>query len=263
MSRAARLASIVSPAVLPVLVIAIWEIVARKGLVSTFLLPSFSGVVVRLAQDIASGEILWSAAGTVMRLVVSYAIAAVLGVALGVMMARVRMVRWLLDPLVSIGFPAPKISFLPIFVLWFGVFDKPKIVIAIFACVFPIIAGTWAGTQAVDKYLVWSAEQLGTRPATMLWRIVLPAALPSVFTSLQVALPIAFIAVIVAEMLGGGGGLGGTMMEYTRLADPAGVFANLIAIGFLGFLAMKGLEWLRRRVLVWHEEVQRQGDVVS
>ncbi len=185
-----------------------------------------------------------------------------IGVALGVMMARIRFVRWVLDPLISIGYPTPKISFLPIFVLWFGVFDKPKIIISVFACIFPIIAGTWSGTQAVDKYLLWSAENLGKRRSQLLWSVVLPASLPQVFTALQIALPIAFITVIVAEMLTGGGGLGGTMMEATRLADPAGVFANLIVIAMLGFVAMKALQVTRRRVLVWHEEVQRQGDVV-
>jgi ABC-type nitrate/sulfonate/bicarbonate transport system permease component len=257
-----HLANVASMAILPLAVLAGWEFVARAHLVSTFLLPSFSQVVLRIWQDSLSGEILHSAVGTLGRLTASYAIAAVLGVTLGVMMARIRFVRWLLDPIISIGYPAPKIAFLPIFVLWFGVFDQPKIVISVFSCIFPIIAGTWAGTQGVDKYLLWSAQTLGVRPGALLWQVVLPASLPQVLTALQIALPIAFITVIVAEMLTGGGGLGGTMMESTRLADPPGAFANLIVIGLLGFAAMKGLQWARRRILVWHEEVQRQGDIV-
>ncbi len=257
-----RIANAASMMVLPVLVIIVWELVVRYGLVSTFLLPSFSQVVVRLMDEIASGEILRSAVSTLSLLVISYVLAAIIGVTLGIMMARIRVVKWFFDPIISIGFPAPKISLLPIFVLWFGVFDQPKIVMSVISCVFPIVAGTWAGTQSVDKYLLWSAENLGTRSNALLWQVVLPSALPQVFTALQVAMPIAFIVVIVSEMLTGGGGLGGAMMEDTRLADPAGVFANLVVIGFLGFLAMKGLQLARRRILVWHEEVQRQGEVV-
>ena len=102
---------------------------------------------------------------------------------------------------------------------------------------------------------------MGTRNRALLWEIVLPAALPQVFTGLQVALPIAFIVVIVTEMLTGGGGLGGGMMEGQRFADSTRVFANLVAVGVLGILAMKGLAFLRRRLLVWHEEVQREGTV--
>ncbi len=257
-----RLSNAASMLALPILVIAVWELAVRYEMVSTFLLPSFSQVVVRLYHEIASGEILRSAASTVSLLVISYVLAAIIGVVLGILMSRVKAIQWFFDPIISIGFPAPKISLLPIFVLWFGVFDEPKIVMSVFSCVFPIVAGTWAGTQSVDKYLLWSAENLGTRQSALLWQVILPASLPQVFTALQVALPIAFIVVIVSEMLTGGGGLGGAMMEGTRLADPAGVFANLLMIGFLGFLAMKGLQLLRRRILVWHEEVQRQGEVV-
>ncbi len=247
-----------SMAVLPVLIIVAWEVSARTGMVSAFLLPAFSTVILRLIEDMGSGVMLQAMLGTLARLVVSYSIAVVLGVTLGIMMARVNFVRWILDPIVSVGFPAPKIAFLPIFILWFGVFDTPKIVMASFSCIFPVIAGTWAAAQGVDKYLIWSAENLGTDRRTMLWRVILPAALPQVFTALQVALPIAFIVIVIAEMLTGGGGLGGAMMAGSRLADPAKTFSNLIVIGILGFLAMKGLQYVRRRVLVWHEEVQQE-----
>lgn len=245
----------------PLVVLVAWEAFARSGLVSAYLLPPASAVALRLAEAVWSGEILREGGRTLVRMFVGYVLAAALGVVLGVLTARVRVVRWFMDPLISIGFPAPKISFLPIFILWFGLFDLPKIVMTVFACVFPVITATWAGTEGVDKYLIWSAQNLGTRDRSLLWEVVLPAALPQVFTGLQVALPIAFIVVIVTEMLTGGGGLGGGMMEGQRFADSTRVFANLVAVGLLGILGMKGLAFLRRRLLVWHEEVQREGMV--
>ncbi len=253
----ARLRRLLGDAATPLALLAAWEAAARGGLVSAYLLPPASAVARRVVESLASGEMLRDGFQTLVRMLVGYVAAALLGIFLGVLMARVRPVRWFLDPLVSIGFPAPKISFLPIFILWFGLFDLPKIVMTVFACVFPVITATWAGTEGVDKYLVWSARNLGTRDRALLWEVVLPAALPQVFTGLQVALPIAFIVVIVTEMLTGGGGLGGAMMEGARFADSTRVFANLVLVGALGFLGMKGLEWLRRRLLVWHEEVQR------
>lgn len=253
-----KLANLAIMSAIPVAILLAWEISTRMGLVSSFLLPPFSKVVLRLWEDTMSGEIFEFIGATLWRLVISYVIAAVLGVTLGILMARVKIVRWLLDPIVSVGFPAPKIAFLPIFLLWFGVFDAPKIILSIVSCIFPIIAGTWAGTQGVDKYLIWSAENLGAKKHELLWQVSLPAALPQIFTALQVALPIAFIVVIVAEMLTGGGGLGGSMMEAARLFDTPRVFTNLMVIGLLGFFAMKFLQWVRRIVLVWHEEVQQQ-----
>ena len=159
-----KFATILWGAILPLAIIVLWEVAARGRYVSPFLLPPFSKVAQRLWADLSSGELLELAGQTFWRLAISYVIAVVGGVVLGILMARVRVMRWLLDPILSIGLPAPKIAFLPIFVLWFGVFDKPKIIMTIFACIFPVIAGTWAGTQGVDKYLVWSAQNLGATP---------------------------------------------------------------------------------------------------
>ena len=241
----------------PIGALVVWELLARSGLVSAYLLPPASAVALRVIEGLGSGEMFREGGRTVLRMLVGYGLAGALGVVMGILIARVRPVRWFLDPLVSIGFPAPKISFLPIFVLWFGLFDLPKIVMTVFACIFPVITATWAGTQGVDKYLIWSAQNVGAKDRALLWEVILPAALPQVLTGLQVALPIAFIVVIVTEMLTGGGGLGGAMMEGQRFADSPRVFANLVVIAALGLLAMKGLELARRRFLVWHEEVQK------
>jgi len=253
-----KIMNILMGAILPLVVIALWEFATRERLVSPFLLPPFSRVMVRLWDDIVSGELFSLAGQTFLRLAISYSIAVVIGVTLGIMMARVRFVRWLLDPVISIGLPTPKIAFLPIFILWFGVFDTPKIVMAIVACIFPLIAGTWSGTQGVDKYMVWSAQNLGATRRELLLHVVFPAALPQILTAMQVALPIAFIVVIVTEMLSGGNGLGGAMIEGARLADTARVFENLIVIGLMGFVFLRGLQIVRRRILGWHPEVLQE-----
>ena len=250
-----KLINVLLGTLLPLAVIGAWEIASRDHLVNTFLLPPFTRVMSRLWEGLASGELVDLAGQTLMRLAISYTIAVIVGVVLGILMGRVRVVRWLLDPVVSIGFPAPKIAFLPIFILWFGVFDTPKIVMSIVSCIFPIVAGTWSGTQGVDKYLIWSAENLGATRRELLWQVIFPAALPQVLTAMQVALPIAFIVVIVAEMLTGGGGLGGSMIEGARLADLARVYVNLIVIGVLGFAALAALQVVRRKILAWHPEV--------
>jgi taurine transport system permease protein len=253
-----RLQDIAIGTIVPVAIVILWEVAAREKLVSSFLLPAFSSVADRLWQDLKSGELIMLTGETLLRLVISYSIASVIGVVLGILMARVRFVHWLLDPVVSIGFPAPKIAFLPIFVLWFGLFDAPKIVMSIVACIFPLIAGTWAGTQGVDKYLIWSAENLGASRRELLWHVIFPAALPQILTAMQVALPIAFIVVIVAEMLTGGGGLGASMIEGARLANPVRVFEDLIVIGLLGFVFLWGLQIVRRKILAWHPEVLQE-----
>ncbi len=239
----------------PLIAVAIlWEGFARTHIVSEFLLPPFSGVVMRLLDDLLSGDLLTGIALTVYRALAGFALAAVVGVATGILMARVNAMRWLFDPLVSIGLPMPKIAFLPVFILWFGVFDASKILMVAFSAVFPVIVAAAAAAEGVDRALLWSARSLGASRRAILWEIALPAASPQIVTGLQVALPISLIVAVVAEMAMGGEGLGGTIMTEMRFADSPGVFAGIIAIAVVGSFLIKMMELIRRRVLVWQAE---------
>ena len=242
-------------ALMLVLVIA-WEVAARLHVTTDFLLPAFSTVMRRLALDVASGQLPLALAYTLYRALVGFAIAGVSGVAIGVLIARVRLARWFFDPLVSAGLPMPKIAFLPVFVLWFGVFDKSKILMVAFSAIFAVIVEAAAATESVDRLLIWSARGFGTGERRLLWEIALPAAFPQIMTGLQVALPISLIVAVLTEMAMGGEGLGATMMQSMRFADSPGVFSGIIAIAVAGSALVKAMEIVRRRLLVWHAEAE-------
>jgi len=233
-----------------------WELSARSQFVSDFLLPSASSVAGRIVGEALAGDLLRSLALTLYRAVAGFALAAGSGVALGIMIARIAWVRWFFDPLVSIGMPMPKIAFLPVFMLWFGLFDVSKILLVAFSAVFPVIVASWSATDSVDQLLIWSARSAGAGERRLLWEIVLPAALPQIMTGLQVALPIALVITIVCEMAMGGEGLGGSIMKDMRFADSPGVFAGIVEIALAGALLVKAMEVLRRRLLVWHQEAR-------
>jgi taurine transport system permease protein len=239
--------------------LAAWEITAREKLINPFLLPALSDVVVRMAQDITSGVAIVDLSLTLYRALSGFAIAALIGIPLGVLMARSALFRWFFDPLISAGFPMPKIAFLPIFVLWFGLFDTSKIIMVAFSAVFPVVSAAYAGTQGVDKWPLWSARALGAKERELLWEIILPMALPQILTGLQIALPVALITTVVTEMLMSGKGLGGTMINAGRFADSVGVFAGIVEIAIVGILVIRGVEVLRRRLLVWHAEARVEG----
>jgi ABC-type nitrate/sulfonate/bicarbonate transport system permease component len=231
-----------------------WEVLAHTKLVTPFMLPTLSSVVGRIAADAASGELAMHIAVTVYRALVGFGIAAALGIFLGVMIAQMRSVRWFFDPIVSVAFPMPKIAFLPIFILWLGFFDVSKITMIAFNTIFPIITATVVGIAGVEREIVWSARNLGTGERRLLWDILLPAALPAILTGLQVALPIALIVDVLTEMAMGGYGIGAAMQSASRFADSRGVFAGIIEIAVVGYLMVKGMTMLRRRLLVWHQE---------
>ena len=130
----------------------------------------------RVWQDAISGELAVNLRLTLFRSLVGFAIAGAGGVVLGILMTRRRLIRWFFDPIVSVGFPMPKIAFLPIFMLWLGLYDVPKISMAVFNAIFPVITATIAAAEGVDRHLLWSARSLGASERQLLREIVLPAA---------------------------------------------------------------------------------------
>jgi ABC-type nitrate/sulfonate/bicarbonate transport system permease component len=233
-----------------------WETLSRSGAISSFLLPPLSAVLGRVWEDAQSGELAINLGMTLYRALTGFAIAGLGGVAIGILMTRNRIVRWFFDPIVSVGFPMPKIAFLPIFMLWLGLYDVSKISMAAFNAIFPVIVATIGAAEGVDRQLLWSARSLGASERQLLREIILPAALPQIMTGLQVALPVSMIVTIVTEMLMGGQGLGGAMIAASRFADSPGVFAGIVEIAVAGLCLVKGIAALRRHLLIWHQEAQ-------
>jgi ABC-type nitrate/sulfonate/bicarbonate transport system permease component len=247
---------------LPLIVVVLgWEALSRSGVVSTFLLPPLSAVLQRVWDDALSGDLTINLGMTLYRALTGFAIAGIGGVALGILMTRNKFIGWFFDPIVSVGFPMPKIAFLPIFMLWLGLYDVSKISMATFNAIFPVIVATIAAAEGIDRQLLWSARSLGASERQLLREIILPAALPQIMTGLQVALPVSMIVTIVTEMLMGGQGLGGAMIAASRFADSPGVFAGIVEIAIAGLCLVKGIALLRRRLLIWHQEAQAPNTV--
>src|SRR5581483_11360068 len=144
------------------LLIAIWEIAGRAKLAPPILLPPFSVVAAQLWQSAADASLFVDLAISLLRAFAGLALAGVIGILLGMSMAHSRAANWLVDPIVALAFPSPKIAFLPVFVLWFGIESTSKILLVAFACVFPVIIGTYSAARAVSRIYFWSAASLGT-----------------------------------------------------------------------------------------------------
>lgn len=236
-----------------------WELLARSGEVTPFMLPTFTAVVERIYTDALQGSLWINLELTLYRSMTGFFIATVGGIALALAMSRYTLVQWFFDPIISVGFPTPKIAFLPIIILWLGVYDVSKIAIVVFDAIFPVVTATLAGIAAVDKELIWSARNMGANNREVMWQIMLPAALPQILTGLQVALPIALIVEIVAEMAMGGYGLGGAMITASRFAESTGVFAGILEIAIVGYALIKAMALIRRLLLAWHQEASGVG----
>ena len=172
----ARLAPIVA-------LLVAWEIFARSGAVTPFMLPALSAVAERIYDDALSGDLFINIGVTLYRALAGFAIATVGGVVLGTAMSRNAVARWFFDPIISVGFPMPKIAFLPVVILWLGLYDVSKISMVVLEAIFPVVTATIAGITGVEKELLWSARNMGARDREVLWQILLPAALPQILAS--------------------------------------------------------------------------------
>jgi len=231
-----------------------WELAARSGAFTPYMLPALSAVLERIWHDLIAGDLLLNTGVTLYRALSGFVIGAIAGIALGMGISRNRLINWFFDPIISVGFPMPKIAFLPIVILWLGVYDLSKITMIAVEAIFPVVTATVVGIRGVERELLWSARNMGAGERELLWQIAVPAALPQVITGLQVALPIALIVAVVTEMFMGGYGLGGAMNTASRFADSRGVFAGIVEIAVIGYALVKGMTLIRRRLLRWHQE---------
>jgi ABC-type nitrate/sulfonate/bicarbonate transport system permease component len=238
----------------PLILLAIvWEAVARLGYVRPVFLPPLSVILAQFWPLAAGGDLVQPLLISLYRAAAGLALAIVLGVAVGFLMARVRAVRWLLDPLIAFSFPSPKIAFLPIFILWFGIDHLAKIALVAFTCVFPFIVAAYAGATTVPTHQLWAARAMGTSNLALLRRVVFPASLPSLMSGVRVGVPYALVTAFTAEMIAGGGGLGGEMVLAQRYFETPTVFVYLLIMLATGYVIDLGVLALRRHILRWHE----------
>ena len=235
---------------LPICVLlAAWQGTVAGGLVPPALLPAPVAVFGRLGQSLADPAFLGHAGVTLYRLFAGFLVALAIGVPLGLAGARIRAVGAVLRPLVRVLAPVPKIALYPALILSLGFDDASKIVLVVADALFPILLATFAGAAAVEPKLVWSARAAGTSAAGTLWKVVLPATLPSILTGSRIALVIACIVVFLAEMITSTDGLGYLLVRATRTFQIVDMFVPLLAISGIGLL-LNGALALARRVLL-------------
>jgi ABC-type nitrate/sulfonate/bicarbonate transport system permease component len=236
-----------------ILLAALWEIVARMGWVRPVFLPPLTVVIAQFVPLAKQGELIGPLAISLYRTAAGLAVAITVGVVVGFLMARIRAVRWLLDPLIGFSFPSPKVAFLPVFILWFGIDHLSKIALVAFTCVFPFIVAAYAGATTVPTNQLWAARAMGTGSAGLLWRVIFPASLPSLMSGVRVGVPYALVSTFSAEMIAGGGGLGGEMVLAQRYFETPTVFVYLLIMLAAGYLIDAGVLRLRAHMLRWHE----------
>jgi len=234
--------------------VVLWQLADSLGLIPTLFLPAPANIGVALYHLTVSGELWKHLSASLARLAIGWVTGTVFGIGLGLAVGLSSLLRSPGMAVVSALFPIPKIALVPLFIIWFGIGEGSKIATLAFGVFFPTVITTAGGVDNVPRSLIRMAQSFGLRRSAIVRKIVLPAALPTIMTGLQVALPLSLIVAVVTEMLMGGYGLGGAMMTASRFANSVGVFAGIVEIAVVGYALVKIMAMTRRRLLIWHQE---------
>ena len=180
-------------------------------------------------------------------------LAAVFGIALGVLMGMSRTIARVADVWIAALYPLPKISLIPLLIIWVGTGEAYKIVISAVSAFFPIVISTYSGIRQTDRGLIKAAKDLGANARQIQLKVVIPGAIPSIFAGLHLGMGIAIILVVAAEMIGGSsqGGMGWLLISSGQVMETEKVFASLVVLAVVGAVVIKLQQWIDRKVAPW------------
>ena len=238
--------------------VGIWEALARSE--GSFLVPAASAVAERAWHVWPTPEFLSDVEASLRRLAAGYAIGASVGVAAGVWMGSSRRVRQALEPLVELLRATPAIALVPALIVILGVGDRMRIAVIAFGVVFPVLVNSMDGVRAASPELRETASLLRLGRAERILRVDLPAALPSIFAGLRVAVSIGLVMVVVSEFVGGGDGLGRYIVVERSQFNVPEMYAGILFLGVLGFVLNGIFVLVERRALSWHYGATGHGE---
>src|SRR5262245_21302872 len=234
------------------LLLAAWQVASVSGLLPRSVLPPFWDVAASLAGMLRSGEIVPHTLASFGRAGAGLLAAVVIGVLLGVLMARLRVVEQAVEPILLLIYPVPKPAMIPLFMIWLGIGDFSKVAVIALACMLPVVVATFNGTRGVDDLLLWSARARGTSEHRLLWRVVLPAALPQIAAGVRTAIAIAIIVLVSSEFISAEKGLGYLIFSYGGVGADDAMLPVVLSLAAIGYLLDRLYLAALRRFMAWH-----------
>ncbi|MCB8912470.1 ABC transporter permease [Rhodococcus rhodochrous] len=246
--------TVVKPAVAIAIFLGVWEVVPRLGLVDKVFLPSLSTVLGSLVDLITSGQLADHLGASLSRALIGFSIALLVAIPLGVAIGWYRPVAEVLNPILELFRNTAPLALLPVFVLIFGIGETSKITLVIYASTFPILLNTISGVRTVDPLLVKSARSLGLPSYRLFQKVILPAAVPMIFTGIRMAAASSVLVLIAAEMVGAKAGLGYLITASQLNFQIPAMYAGIIAISLVGLTFNGILVTIERRLSRWRPE---------
>jgi NitT/TauT family transport system permease protein len=235
--------------------LALWEVVPRLGLADPAFLPPFSDVIAAGWQLAQSGELYDDVAASLLRALSGFLISVVFIVPLGLAVGWYARLGDLLNQIIEVCRNTAPLALLPVFILLLGIGELSKIAMVIYSCAWPLLLNTIAAVKQVDPLLVKSARTMGASPQQLFRKVILPAALPTIFVGVRLASASAMLVLVASEMVGAKAGLGYLIIysQYSFLIPQ--MYFGILGITVIGLTFNAVLEALERRLMRWKAAV--------
>ena len=243
---------------LPILSSLIWEAAVHFGFAQGRLVPPPSRILTTLLALSETGELWIHVWATLWRVVVGFALGAVAGIVLGALSGSSPTVRRLLDPTLQALRAIPSIAWVPLFILWLGIFEASKVALIAVGVFFPVYLGIAGAILSVDRKLVEVGHVFRLSRIKLARRILLPAVLPEALIALRSGLGLGFMFVVAAEFMGASEGLGYLLVDGQQMGKPDQILAAIIAFALLGKLADSLLVVSTKPLVRWQDTVRER-----
>ncbi len=220
--------------ILPIGLAVAWEFAVRAGFSNGRLVPPPSVIFATFKELWQSGELQKHAFATSMRVAAGFGVGVVSGTVFGAITGYSALTRRLIDPSLQALRAIPSIAWVPLFILWFGIYEASKIILISVGVFFPVYLGVMGAIRSVDRKLVEVGRAFRLSPLAMVRRILLPAVLPAYVISLRTGLGLGWMFVVAAELLGASEGLGYLLIDGQQLGKPAQIVAAIVAFAIIG-----------------------------
>jgi NitT/TauT family transport system permease protein len=234
---------------------AAWELIARTGIVNALFISSPTLVAHALYQLFADGEIWKDLQVSGIEFVTGYAMAAAVAIPLGLAIGWYRRLYWVLSPFIDTLNAVPRVTLLPLIVIWFGIGIWSKIVVVFLGAVIPMLINTFSGVKTNEERFLRVARSFGASELRIFWTIVLPGTVPFIFTGLKYAAGRALLGVVVGELYAATAGIGYLIAIAGNTFQTDKVFAGILIVMFTGLVTVEVLNRLERRFDAWRPKV--------
>lgn len=239
---------------LPILLLLVWQIASDHGIIKPAIFTSPGNILKEFSHLLEKGSFFKHVISSIQRVVYGYAIGSILGLLLGTCAVLFKNFGKMLEPLIGILRPIPAIACIPFFILWLGIGESSKIGVIVIGAFWPVLLNTMQGIRDTDSKLIELSRVFGKSKGVVLYKVILPSAIPSIFTGLRLGISGAWTCVVAAEMIAASAGVGYLISYGREMAQPGTLFVGIVSIAVIGLLIDIVVLKIQKKILYWVDQ---------